>query len=705
MTGGADSVAGHVYQHDYAAFRILGSEAKRLLLPHDTDDCITSFKIEGRETPEGPAWDVSWKLDNGLVHFRECKDTRITKPDRKAFYHRIRREIACGLSPDLIRIGWVTDPTKQHGHILDHFDGALKLAATSALINGNSLPPQVNSPQEAAEEALYFLANDQEIQAAPLSVEMARVVLRRLTIDRFTATELSEALTSLAPHLFSSGVGSTIRTHIHGTLATTIQEHGSAQYTVRDFIDSLITTRLTIDMVDQLQAILSDYSAAQTTLKVPSIKWACRPDREPKVWLIKERLPQYLENQSWVLVAGTGIGKTTSSVQLFADFASRMNKHHVLRLEAGQVDCDVIKALPRLAGMLAGVARTCVLIDGLDQISSPDVVVWRHTLSQLLTTPNVSVVITARKGVIAAYDWMQEMLSTLPEVALDELTDAQIAAEFADVGLPLPNGHSMRSCLRNAYLLNLYAKTIDPEVAPAAEVGEATAFHIIAAYWRRRVTADSQGIRAADPNGSSGVAKRAAVGYLAERTLAGDVTIRCPADMMLANGIETLRREDVLVSVSTNAVAWSHAWLREYAVIDHLIGQSGSNTATTLAQAVCSVSNDDASRTAAVGGCKLIVAQSALGRIEEYLEVLFAKSKGLAREALTILLDDSPNVLRMDRLSTSILTEALTIARDLRATQWKDQVASLPDSVYDGPEGPELHLAVFRYETEVRDDV
>ena len=95
MSGGACAQDGFTYQKDYMAFRILASEAKRRLIPDDIDDCIASFMVEGGPAADGPVWDVAWTLEDAAVHLRECKDTAITRNDRKTFYFRVFSKM-CG---------------------------------------------------------------------------------------------------------------------------------------------------------------------------------------------------------------------------------------------------------------------------------------------------------------------------------------------------------------------------------------------------------------------------------------------------------------------------------------------------------------------------------------------------------------------------------------------------------------------------------
>lgn len=704
MSGGAGAQAGYVYQQDYAAFRVLGSEATRLLIPSATGECITAFVVEGRNSPDGPAWDVAWTLDGEAIELRECKDTAITRADRQIFYLRVRREIAKGTSPDNLQIGWVTDPGKQSGNIVRHLEEMSRVSLNTIDAAALFLPNQVDSADSALSEALYYLCHHTATEP-PLTEDVARALLARLTVDRFRADELSASVEWLAPTVFQGGTGVTIRELIQGKLSTTIQEKGCAAYTREAFLEEVAVSQLTLDLAEPLREILTFHSAAAPPTNASGIAWTCRPDRPPTIWPLSERLSGWDERRSCVLVAKTGVGKTTASRQMFAAQASRMSKHHVLRVEAGNVDTDVVRQLPRLCSMLCGVSYSWLVIDGLDQIVPSMKQACRQTLSRLLNLPNIAVVITARREVVAAHDWMQELLSTLPEVPLAELSEDQIVSEFQAVGLPAPDNPALLDCLKNAYLFYLYAQTVSEDNMPLTERGEVTAFDILKAYWQRRVTSESQGFRAAGDQSANTNAKRAAAGYLADRTLCGDLVIERPSDQVeITNGIETLCREGVLLDRSTTAVVWSHSWLREFAAIERLVGKLDDPNAVRLAQRVSSITVDHAARNAAIGGCKWIVSSGDLGCVEAYLSTLYETSTALAREALTVLLEDSPRHLTLADLPTKLLIEALALAREMRAGQWIEQTTCLPDSLFTGPDGPDLNLAVFQYESELASD-
>ena len=699
MSGGACGLAGYVYQQDYVAFRFLGSEAKRLLIPDDITHCVASFKVEGRQTEGGPAWDVAWTLEDGTMHLRECKDTAITRDDRKAFYRRACQEIAKGTDPSKLCIGWVTDEGKQEGKILNHLTEMARIAIDAIEISGDKLPNGVNSAETALAEALYYLSYDDE-QKMPQ--DTARALLARLAIDRFRAEELAESIEWMAPSIFQSGTGTTIRQLIQGNVTTTIQRDGFAEYTRQRFLEELKHCQLTLEMEGSLRDILTYHSTPTVASSIPGITWSCRPERPKQLWALSERLGEWNEQCSCVLVGRTGVGKTTSSLQLHASQASHMNKHHVLRVEAGDVDTDVVTLLPRLCSMLCGVSATWIGIDGLDRIVPAMQHTWRQTLKRLLSLPNLTVVITARREVVAAHDWMQELLSVLPEIPLDDLSEEQVVAEFQAVGLPPPRNQSLLNCLKNAFLLSIYAKTVSDDDVSLTYQGEATAFDVIEAYWNRRVTTESQGFRVSGNAAESAVAKRAAVGYLSDRTLAGNLVIERPNDnTVVANGIETLCREGVLTNRSTTTVAWYHSWLGEYAAIERLIGMLENPNVDMVAHAVCGISIDHAARNAAVGGCKWIIAHRDLGYIEDYLSALYNGNSGLAREALVVLLEDSPRHLQLSRLPPRLLIEAISLAREMKARQWNDQIVSIPDSLFAGSDGPELNLAIFQYESEM----
>ena len=160
MSGGAGAQSGFVYQNDYAALQILGSEAKRILAPDDSDGCISSFTVEGPNVLDGPVWDVAWTLKCGDIHVRECKDTAITRSDRERFYRHVRSEVAKGIDAAKLNIGWVTDPTKQDGHILEHLARMGQIDPSDIDGSDHSRPHEVDSPLAAIREGLFLLTHE-----------------------------------------------------------------------------------------------------------------------------------------------------------------------------------------------------------------------------------------------------------------------------------------------------------------------------------------------------------------------------------------------------------------------------------------------------------------------------------------------------------------------------------------------------------------
>ncbi len=698
MTG-AGGLGGYVYQHDYAAWRILASEARRLLVLDDTDNCVASFRIEGRETPEGPAWDVAWTCESGAVHLRECKDTKIQPDDRKTFYRRIRKAIAAGADPTRLSVGWVTDPGKQDGNIIEHLRGMTTIAP-SAVDVVTERPTRVDSSLNALKEAIYLLAAEVIEGLPPVPESTARELCQRMIVDEYRAHDLATSVEWLAPRLFQSGMGGTIRQHIQGQIATRIQEYGVADYTRCTFLDELETDLLTLEMQTELQELLSHVNVTTDPEDIPGIVWSCRPDRAPTVWSLTDRLDKWQGDGSCFVVAPSGVGKTVTSLQMHSEQAQRLARCHALRVEADKIAEGSVGMLPRLGALLCGVSTTWLVIDGLDQIERSMKQTWREALGRMLRFPNLTVVVTARREVLTAHGWMQELHSGLPEIPLEELSEEQITEEFEAAGLSPSQNRSLIKCLRNGYLFSIYAKTVSSRDMPLASAGEVSAFDVIEEYWKRRVTAESQGFRAIDtPDGGARV-KLAAVEHLAACGLEGVDVYRRSTERDVAEGIEGLCREGVLIEHTSLTVVWAHAWLKEYAIIELLLSRTADPNAVNIAQVVNEVTHDHSARIAAVAACKWIVSRRGTGRIADYLSELHGNSVGL-RDALTVLLEDSPTHLDLAELPPALLLEALSLARAMRASQWLEQVASLPDSLFVGPKAEELQRAVLRYESEM----
>ncbi|MGB2987019.1 MAG: hypothetical protein WBE26_14195, partial [Phycisphaerae bacterium] len=401
----------------------------------------------------------------------------------------------------------------------------------------------------------------------------------------------------------------------------------------------------------------------------------------------------------------SGIGKTSTTWQAFDEQSRHLDPHHVLRFDAAALGPDKLGILPRLCCVLAGVGATWIAIDGLDEIDTDSRSAWRSTLSTLVRLPRVTLVVAVREEVLAAYDWLQQLVSGFRQVELLPLTPEQVQAAFRRVGLLAPRSLSLLTCLQNAFLFSLYARMARPNELPLETSGEVTGFQIIERYWERRVLAESQGLRDT-PERRSGVQKQRAIGYLVGQTLVGRTALSLrDADPDVSAGVAVLCREGVLQRHSTNAVRWGHDWLRQYAIIDRIVEDIGDPSLRRLAAALTQLPHDMVQRIACVAATKYVLAHPVWGPIEEFLNALFELHSQLCSEALPVLVEGSASRLRLQELAVPLIIEAIEIAIQIRASQWSDAVADLPRELFAGAHGDRLFNAVVRYETEVAANV
>ncbi len=697
---GASAIAGYTYQKDYAAFRILSSEALRLIGVDDGSDYVDSFTVEGPSADGGSAWDIVWNTAGGDIHLRECKDTEIEKRDRKTFYRRVRKEIAHANHAKRVTIGWVTDASKQ-GKILDHLDGMRGIAHAECMSLSRQPPPHVNCAATALSEALYYLCEEPLDRPARLSRNHALCLLRDMRIETFRAEQLSQSVCDLAASLFDRGAGNTIRKCIQGGFDALIQTKRQARYTRDDFLAVLRDDHLVIGLAPTYRDILQFHSAASRSFEVAGVKWARLPGAPEKTWSLLERLPSFDPEQSRVLIASTGNGKTTSSLQAAQLQSSRRPPMHVLWFDAGMVSTETVKSLPMLCLLLCGVAPTWIGIDGLDQIHRETFHVWAEALERMQTIPQLTMLMSARSEVVSNHEWMQKLITSLGETPLGPLTGPQIDAAFRKVQLREPSNPSLRSCLQNPFLFSVYARTVDAHRMPLEGTETIGAFNVIEEFWKRRVTSESSGARGAGDPTCSLMSKRAAIHHLAEQTLCGHELFPVHTTQDVANGIEMLCNESVLTRHTTTNVKWSHAWFREYAIVDFLLGTIPSPSATKLGEAVCEVSCDHVARDAANGACKWIIAHSELGSTGGYLQLLYETRPELAREVMIDVMAGAERHLTLVSLSSQLLIETIELACYTRAAQWVRQIAELPDDLFAGERGPDLARVVIEYETKM----
>ncbi|NLS98065.1 MAG: hypothetical protein GXX96_38535 [Planctomycetaceae bacterium] len=709
MSGGASGLAGYVYQQLYVAYRVLAAVATECLDIADRPPSIGSFGVEAQSTPTGPAWDVRLELTDGCIQLRECKDTAISKKDRKTFYRRIRKEVASGTPASRLSAGWVVNQDKQQGLILNHLDGMRKLADVSnSLIIPVGPPNEVDAADAALQEALYHLTSPCACGETdctcktPLSTNDAREIIRHLELDCWRADDLSTSVHLLAENVFANGTGSSIWRYVCGELTDRIHSQGHAEYSVNSFLNVLQTGPLALAASDLLKDLLTFNSAAGHQPSMPVLRWR-RLDGEPtKTWPLEERLPGLDGSRSCVVVAPVGTGKSVSSQQAFEEEKCRREPHHVLRVEAQSLDPLRLRALVQLACVLSGVAPTWIAIDGLDEISRDDSRTWHEAIQKLLSIPNLAVLLTARQEVVTSQQWLQKITDIVPEVPLPPLTIEQVCGAFEEVGLAAPRSESLIQALRNTFLFSLYAGVATPDDMPLSYSGAATAFRVVEEFWMRTVLAESIGHRIVGDACRTQQAKRESVAYLVAQTLDDCTTISCVGvSDRVSDGIEMLVREGLLVKHGSQAVQWVHHSVREYAVIDYLISQVSREEVATLLEVLTAISVDWVRRLGAVAGLKWVASHPDWGTPEQYLNQLWTRDRNLAREAITFVVEGSSTVLALARLSIPLLIEAIEQAIVLKAIQWEQQILALPESFFSDNFGVTLNETVTRYELEM----
>lgn len=707
---GAANLKGLIYQQRYVMFRVLSALGLRTAGTATNNTTILGFSVEGRTTTEGPIWDVRIAFADAMVDLCECKDTEISKDDRLTFYDRLRKEVASGTPADQIRAVWVTDPDKQTPNALAYLEGIATQVTNTDLATVAKTPPlRMNSTADALQEAIYRLchytgAEDKKTDLPRrCTLDEAKAILGRLRIDRYRFAELDHAVKLLVTGVLPQGTATAINTFVTGVLTDAIVEKGQAEFTLDSFVEAVGITMVGLDVEGRVRRILSFHAAAGFVPPVRLVEWTLLPGRPTKRWTLAHRAPAYDPRRSSIVVAAMGLGKTVASQLAFEEEAERRAASQVLRIEARELAREDLEAAVRAACLLAGVAPTWLALDGLDEVPQDLRPEWTQAIVQLASLPNLTLFLTVRTEVYAIHEWIGRATAGLAMVEIRPLEPLQVTEAFTTVGLPVPINRRLLQVLQNPFLFSLYAAVVTPGDMPLAESGEATAFLVVDQFWKRHVRGISIGQRAVGNDEYSQEPKRKAAVHLAARALAGDlVTKRESADPQVVAGIEMLRREGVLREHGADAVAWVHDWIREYAIIDCLLSRLNEPSAVSLARQIaadCHV--DHVARAAAAGGIKWVVANPESGSPATYLSELWAANRGLAREALAVLLEGSAEVFQLADLSDELLLEALTLAINLNSPQWGAQVAGLPEGRFLGNERAELRALAVEYELRI----
>jgi len=565
MSGGASELGGYIYQQDYLAYRVLASVVARAL-DGGTLSSLHSFKIEGRTSSTGPGWDLVLSDGLGAVELLECKDTEIAKVDRKIFYRRIRREMASGVDPDSIHVGWVTDRERQ-GNILTHLAGLAALANDGCTIP-ESAPTNVISARTALDEAVFYLSHpdpfdEREKKSNPIPLAVTKSLILRLTVDCWTGGALREAVLDLVGNVFQAGTADSLVQYIRAHLTSEIRDKGEASNSLQGFLDEVGTLSVMVSVEGSLKSLVQKYSASARHIPSPgSIVWDQLPGSPRKEWSIVERLPNYSTRRSHVVIAQQGVGKTVLSQQAFLHLGTESNKHRVLRLDAALLEDGLRRDLLSICTVLSGLGTTWLAIDGLDAIERSDYPIWQTTIDRLLANPRLVLLVTAREEVLEAGEWLQKLTTTLPSLHLEPLSVDQVRQAFQQAGLNPPRNESLLKVLRIPFLLSLDARIVTPSDVPLETSGEVTAFRVVQEFWSRRVCAPSEGHRLVGKPGESSAAKRTAAKYLAQKTREGHLVIERPEhDTAVHRGIQMLVHEGVLVAQGTYSFHSAHPLL------------------------------------------------------------------------------------------------------------------------------------------------
>ena len=504
MAGGASTSDGLTYQKDFAAYVLLTSEALRLLSGIAAEKAIRRFAIEARDDTGGTVWDVEWETEDDCFELRECKDTKISKTDRKTFYRRIRRRIVEIGSVEKVTFGWVTDKEKQDG-LLPYLEWARDNAehdfGDSQYKFGN-----LTNGERALREALYYLceepagfdeeANKTVNNGEPLSDKDARILIARLKIDCYRSSDLATSVEQLAEGLFENGCGTKIRRFIQGEFDAAIQRDGEANYSRSQFLGEVRDSEISSIFTSEFKKIVQFNNGANLPFDNSNIvTWSSLENQPTTVWSIDDRLETFDPTKSCVIVGRTGVGKTTSLLQIAEIQVNAVGSFHVLHFDCSQTTGEILEAIPLLVSVLASVSTTWIGLDGLDQIKRYGDERWKLLFRRLQSVPNIILSTTVRAEVIEVHDWMQATAASLGEITLNPLSGDQIDIAFKDVGLSPPRNQSLRKCLEIPFLFDIYAQTACEEDTSLENAGEVEAFDLIGRFWQKRIKNESVGLR------------------------------------------------------------------------------------------------------------------------------------------------------------------------------------------------------------------
>ena len=700
--GGAEAQAGFTYQKDYAAYQLLSSELLRLLETTGVAP-IASFVVESRSR-NGGSWDFEWSQENGSLHYRECKDTKIKKIDREVFYRRVRKQFENRTIGPQDTIGWATTSLKQ-GNTLRHFQW---IANNSDYDFGDaSYDPnlRVASRERAFREAIYFLceetgSDDDGETPSLLSEKDARKLLGRLKVEVFHSTDLASSVEDLAENVFEHGSGVALRKFIQGEFATEIQTSGEARYERSQFLEKVGGCELSSRLTGVFKEMVRFNGGSSISTPQP-IRWDNINQAPSRLWGIEERLPAFNIHQSTLVQGSTGVGKSTFLRQIGKLQAQSKGNLFTLHFDCSAMSVEMVNVLPALCAALSSINSTWIGLDELDQIAEKNFQVWRNCFSRLQQLAQLTILTSLRSEIVDLHDWIQSLASSLGSKIIAPLTIPQVLAEFEAVGLPTPKNKSLLKLLRNPFLFSVFAKTLESSESLFDNDTDVSAFRIIEEFWHRRVNSVSVASRLVGEASKSPICKRSAVSFLGQQTKDGTELMHESENPDAMNGIQMLVREGVVEAFPGSRYRWKHAWFREFALVETIHGIATDDSPCSLANVVCEIEHVYVARDATKGIYKSLLARNTPEYSMSFLDRVFAMRAPLARTLIEDVVLGDPRHVELCSLSPALLIEFLEMATVQDCDHWLPQLSELPDEFYSGEFGGNVLRVVNAYESKV----
>lgn len=582
MDAGTRARAGFAFQDAILTERILAFWIRVQLANAEGSLPPTSpqFTTEGNPRSSAPPWDIVQVSDSGDCVLEEVKSGALDRPDRLAFWRRVRESVRSTGIPSLekLRVRLTVDPqatihpANAAWRKLPQVVGTVSLrdsksrakkGALKSCVKTRAARSRVTTAEDLAREALRELTSADKSLVDSLSETAARALLARFEFDESrTMAQVEESIRAQLETLSGSISGTELIGDLREWMEGHLTRRGRSDVPERHTFSAdqamaglgrlYALSRITLEEARAWQRLFQ-LGTEPPDLDGSGSGLAYQNWKEVQPETARKLLTPSSARRFVALTGSGGLGKSVLLRSLSQE--ARTGNHLVLHISGNDLRgfqaVELSQALT-IGDFVARVSRRSlrIFVDGYENVADSDSV-RKQLLSALrtLASPH-TLTLTCRAMIWGQLAGTQESIAGWEPIELSEWSESTIVKLVRESQRPSLTPQLLR-LLRTPLLLDIFLRAFGE--GEAIPVGLQTRHHILSCYWQRRILpADYRA--AARVKGLDEVAQAEALG----------TSWHCASAPMLDLASEGL------FAHSSGRLRFRHAVLRDFALMQWL---------------------------------------------------------------------------------------------------------------------------------------